>query len=84
MTTISTLAQRYQLVAYMGQFAPDFDMEPGIDIRINYDNPKTAEMAAAIACAIDFHDAALVYDRETGEVVCEVGHFPTHLCDVYE
>lgn len=84
MATTTTTVERYQLVTFLGQFAPDLGLTPGIDQRINYSDLATAKLAAGIACAIDLHDAATVYDRETGEILDIVGDFPFDTCSVYE
>ena len=76
--------KKYQLVTYLGEYAHDLGLTPGIDQRINYDNLATAKIAAALACTLDFHDASIVYDRETGEILDEVGKFPVECCSVYE
>lgn len=80
----TAINEKYQLVTYLGQFAPDLGLTPGIDQRINYSDLATAKLAAGIACAIDLHDAATVYDRETGEILDIVGDFPFDACSVYE
>lgn len=73
---------KYQLATYFNEDKYDLGITPGVDQRIEYDDLEKAKCAAALACTLDLHDGAIVWDKETGEVMFKVGEDPN--CSIYQ
>lgn len=69
----------YKLESYYSpknELARDLGLQPGLDQTLYYDELENAKMAAFWSIDLDFHDAVVVTDVGTGEVVVKVGEIP--------